>query len=91
VAKSKGGTTRVSFSLPRDVVADVSYCAERLGVTRSALVAEMLAASCQPLGELLRETPSHPSPADVKRLRGASLELVKTRVAAAMEWLENDS
>jgi hypothetical protein len=85
--RKKSGTVRVSYSLPRSVADDVSYCAERLGVSRSALTAELLEYACGPLSELLRETPKHPTPADVKRLRGASLDLVKTRVATAMEWL----
>jgi hypothetical protein len=89
VPKRKPGVVRVSYSLPRSVAEEVSYCAERLGVSRSALTAELLEYACGPLSELLKQTPKHPTPADVKRLRGASLELVKTRVATAMEWLDD--
>jgi len=88
--KKDEGTCRVSYSLPCQVSKNVGYIAERLGVTRSALAAEMLEASCEPLAELLRQTPEHPTPADVRRLRGASLELVQTRVAEAMDWLRGE-
>lgn len=78
---------RCSFSIPRGTWEDLVYVSERMGITRSALVTEMLENSVSDMRTLLEMTPKKPTPADVKRLRGASVDFVKAEFQEVMEKL----
>lgn len=83
-------TVRTSLTLPASIFSDLKFVASQLGISRSALTAEMLGAALGPMRELLEETPDNPTPADVRRLRGSSRAFVKTAVAETLELLEDD-
>lgn len=89
MAKS-GRTKRVSLSIPEDIWDDVAYSAGRMGVTRSALVSEMIESSIGVMATLLKMTPEAPTPSDVKRLRGASVDLIRERYNNTMAMFEED-
>lgn len=79
------------MSLPVSVWDDVVTVAARLGVTRSALVAETMQESLKTMVALLDITPRNPTPDDVRRLRGASIDLVKQRVSETINLLKGGS
>jgi len=75
------GTTRVSISLPTDVVGDLDYISRRIGVSRSALIAQMLlTAELGHIRTLLTHVPEDPTESDLKRFRGDSKAYVKDQL-----------
>jgi len=73
-------TSKISVSLPGDVVADLDYLATRLGVSRSALISEFMGEAVSDMRRILEVIPPNPTPADLLRMRGQSEELVRQRV-----------
>jgi hypothetical protein len=72
---------RLSFSLPKSLARDLTYMAKRMGVSRSALVGQLLA-EVPSLAAVMRLLPESGATADdVVRARGASVALVNQRVA----------
>lgn len=80
---------RMSFTLPPQVRADLDYLADRLGVTKSALVAEMIGVPLRDLVSLVEMVPDNPSADDVLRARGKSNELISKRLQSYRK-LEGD-
>lgn len=74
---------RVSFTLPPEVVDDLAYTARRLGVSRSALVADLLQQTLSVVTPTLRELPEEPSERDVLRYRGDSKRVIDERLEVA--------
>ena len=75
-------TAKISVSLPADVVDNLNYMSHRLGVSRSAIISEMLGESLSDAVRLVKLIPPNPTPADVLRMRGDSEELVRQRLAS---------
>lgn len=82
-------TQKISVSLPTDLVSKLDYLAGRLGVSRSALMAEVLGESITRAADLVQLIPPNPTPADVLRMRGESEDLVRQRVAQ-LQGIAND-
>lgn len=86
------GFKRCSFSLPSNVAADVASVSEAMGVSQSALVAQVLGDTISSMRELL--SMSVPAGADtsspevMRRLRGDSVQFVQDRVSAFMDILD---
>ena len=74
---------RTSFTLPPDVNDDLSYVARRLGVTRSALRADLLREALGMVAPTLRDLPEEPTERDVLRYRGESERLIDERLDSA--------
>lgn len=72
---------RTSFTLPPEMVRDLAYISGRIGVSRSALLADLSAEPISDLRKLLESIPPSPTPADVLRLRGDSEALIISRLA----------
>lgn len=75
-------TTKISVSLPAEVVENLDYLSKRMGVSRSAIISEMLGESLADAARLVALIPPNPTPADVLRMRGESEELVRQRLAS---------
>lgn len=74
---------RVSLSLPSSVVDDLDYVSERLGISRSGFLTQVLLQSdLASLRALLASIPESPSEDDVKRFRGSSVDYIRERVEA---------
>lgn len=71
---------KVSLALDAALVADLDYIAERTRVSRSALVSELLADCVGDVRRLLEMVPESPTPADLIRFRGESVDLVRSRL-----------
>lgn len=81
---------RRTFSLNPDLDEALTYLHRRLGVSKSAVVNELLTGPAMDLCGLMQEVPEKPTPEDVVRLRGRSVELVKERMAAAGVSVDDD-
>lgn len=85
---AKKGMRRVNVSLPDRLADDLDYMAVRMGITRSALVGELLQEVSR-LAEIMRDVPEDGvTPGDVLRARGRSLALIQERVAHVRNVLE---
>ena len=71
---------RVSFTVPPETRANLDYLSTRLGVTKSALVTELLGVPLADLRALVESVPENPTEADVLRARGASNQLISNRL-----------
>lgn len=80
---------RMSFTLPPSLRRDLDYVSGRIGVTKSALVSELLGPALSDLSALLSTIPENPSEADLLRARGRSNELILQRVQS-LRSIEGD-
>lgn len=71
---------KVSLSLDAHLVVNLDYLSARMGVSRSALVSQLLADGVADMRRMLELIPPNPTPADLIRMRGESAELVKARL-----------
>lgn len=78
-----------SYSLPAEVAVAIQLVSALMGVSQSALVAELIGRPVLDLEDMFRKLPNNPTPEDVVRLRGESVALVKSRVADALAELES--
>ena len=73
-------TSKISVSLPPELVANLDYLSGRMGVSRSALITEFLSEAAAETRRLLELVPPSPTPADVLRMRGQSEEAIRARI-----------
>lgn len=78
--------TRLTLSLPSAIADDLTFSAARLGVSRSALVSDLLR-EIHTLASLLRAQ-DLPDANEAIRLRGESEEVLRERVAAIRAQLD---
>lgn len=71
---------KVSLSLDARLVVNLDYLSARLGVSRSALVSQLLVDGVADMRRMLELIPPNPTPADLIRMRGESAEVVKARL-----------
>lgn len=72
--------SKISITAPPELVADLDYVAGRLGVSRSALIAQVLPEPLRTMRALLEQVPLNPTPEDVLRFRGESAGLVRQKI-----------
>lgn len=72
--------SKISITVPPELVADLDYVSRRLGVSRSALISEILPESLGIMRSMLEQVPLNPTPEDVLRFRGESAELVRGKI-----------
>lgn len=73
-------TSKISVSLPTGLVDDLDYLSARLGVSRSALLAQCMAEAVPAMRKMLEAIPPAPTPADLLRMRGQSEEVIRQRL-----------
>jgi len=86
--KPAARTYRATFSLPVDLATGINRVAKRMGVSQSGLLAVVLTDPIAQLDELLAGVPVAAEPADIKRLRGKSAELIRAVVSDAMAFVD---
>jgi hypothetical protein len=72
--------SKISITVPPELVADLDYVSGRLGVSRSALISEVLPESLVIMRAMLEQVPLNPTPEDVLRFRGESADLVRSKI-----------
>ena len=80
---------KVSLSLDAALVSNLDYLSARLSVSRSALVTQLLLDGVAHMRRLIEVIPPNPTPADLVRMRGESVEEVRARIQN-LQALEND-
>lgn len=80
---------RCTMSLPADLVSQLDKLSTLAGISRSALVAELLA---EPVGVLDRmiSVDNLPEPDGLRRLRGDSMAYVQDKVSELRRLLDDD-
>lgn len=73
---------KITISVPPSLVDDLDYLAGRMGVSRSAIITEVLGGSIADMRALIELIPENPTPADALRYRGESAELIRQRLAS---------
>lgn len=71
---------KINVSIPEAVVCDLDYISKRMGITRSALLSNLIAEPSKDLRCLMETLPNNPTPEDVLRSRGASVDLISKRL-----------
>ena len=74
------GMSKISVSLPTEIVSDLDYLAVRTGVSRSALIGQLLQESVPEVRRILELVPPNPTPAEMLRMRGQSEDLIRERL-----------
>lgn len=80
---------RTTITLPPELRHQLDYVSGRLGITKSALVTQLLMPSIQDLHSLLTVVPENPTPEDTIRARGKSNELILARLQS-LRSIEGD-
>lgn len=80
---------KVTFSVPVEIVDDLSVISKRIGVSRSALLSELLSTPLHEMRELVEGIPENPEEVDIVRFKGKSEKVVKQRMQE-LEELSND-
>jgi hypothetical protein len=71
---------RITCTVPPHIRSTLDYLSDRLGVTKSALLSELLDSSLSDLRELMEMIPDNPTTEDVIRARGKSNSLIAQRL-----------
>lgn len=81
--------SKISITIPPELLTDLDYVSGRLGVSRSALIAEVLPQALQMMRSMLEQVPLNPSPDDVLRFRGESADLVREKIESLREMSDD--
>lgn len=75
-------TRKISVSLSDQLVDDLDFLSARMGVSRSAIISEVLGEAIAETRRLFELIPPNPTPAEVVRMRGESKEVIQQRLAS---------
>lgn len=73
---------KITISVPPTLVDDLDYLSVRLGVSRSAIISELMCDTVAHMRSMVELVPENPTPADARRFRGESAELIRQRMAS---------
>lgn len=79
----------MTFTVPPSIRQNLDYLSARMGVTKSALVSELLATPLGDLRDLMDMVPENPTEADLLRASGKSNELIAARLRS-LRSIEGD-
>lgn len=80
---------KIAMSMPPALVDDLDYLTARLGVSRSALAAELLSDAVAEMRRVVSLIPPNPTPADLPRMRGESEAFIRQRIASATQLTDD--
>lgn len=83
-------TYRCTFTLPQTLATDIAVIAKRLSMSQSALLSLLLEVPIADIAKLVAMLPPDVSSPDdqpvvIQRLRGASIEMLRSRIGEAVE------
>lgn len=81
---------KLSISVPDSMVSDLNYVSHRMGISKSALVSNLSADPIHDMREILESLPENPTPDEILRSRGASVDMVKKRISNLNQLVEGD-
>jgi Trm5-related predicted tRNA methylase len=80
---------KISITAPPELVIDLDYVSQRLGISRSALIAQVLPQSLQVMRTMLEQIPLNPTPDDAIRFRGESAEIVRQKIESLRDTADD--
>lgn len=80
---------RVTVAMDSALLADLDHIADRMRISRSGLIQDLLSEGIGPLKALMDVIPESPTPQDLIRMRGVSEDLIKERLEA-LRKLQDD-
>lgn len=80
---------RMSFTVPPSVRSNLDYLSTRMGITKSALLTELITTPLSDLRDLMEMVPDNPTKDDVLRASGRSNELIAARLRS-LRSIEGD-
>ena len=72
---------RVSFTMKSDLSDKLTALSKRAGVTRSALLSDLIGPAVNDLHALVVDLPPEPTEKDIRRFSGKSIEVCEQRIA----------
>lgn len=75
---------RATFVLHRETAEDLAYMSERMGVSRSELVRELLTESVAKMADILRGVPADPKESDLRQLALDGLDMIENLAGGAL-------
>lgn len=72
--------SKISVSLPAQLVEDLDYLAGRTGVSRFVLIGELFIEAASEVCKILELVPPNPTPVEMLRMRGQSEEAIRSRL-----------
>lgn len=84
-------SSRLTFTLPPVMAADLQYLSDRMGISRGALLVQLVGHPLHQLAGMVRATPDNPDAESLRRFRGQSIDYIEQAVSDAMRELEVDS
>jgi hypothetical protein len=72
--------SKISITIPPELLGDLDYVSGRLGISRSALIAEVMPQALGVMRSMLEQVPLNPTPDDVHRFRGDSVEIIREKI-----------
>lgn len=83
-------TKRLSLSVPPEVASDLNFVHRRLNISKSALVTTLLQDGLRDFRMLLESLPPEPDDQDMIRFRGASANVISSRIAAIQQDIQDN-
>ena len=71
---------KITVSVPEEFVLYLDYLAKRLSVSRSSVLVQLAGEPIEDLYKLIAAVPDNPTEEDIKRAKGASVQLIEERV-----------
>ena len=81
---------RLTISLPPDQYNDLAFISERMGISRSAVLTQMLGEGLAHARRLVACVPNSPDDYTVSRYRGDSKEIIRGRLQTLMADLDQE-
>jgi len=73
-------TVRTSFSIPRELYDELGEASETLGITKSAIVSQILSQGVSAILAVAKHIPKENTPEELKRFRGKSGEVIEEKL-----------
>lgn len=80
-----GHLVRVSFTMPSDLSRKLGSVSKFAGVSKSALLSDLIGPALNDMHGLIIETPESPTADDVRRLSGKSIAICEERLGKLRE------
>lgn len=81
---------RLTISLPAEQFNDLAYISQRMGISRSAVLSQMLGEGLAHARRLVACVPEGPESYTVSRYRGDSREIIRERLQGLMSDLDKE-
>lgn len=90
IPQSASKMSRLTISLPTEQFNDLAYISQRMGISRSAVLSQMLGEGLAHARRLVACVPEGPDDYTVSRYRGDSKEIIRERLQGLMADLDKE-